>query len=209
MKIRTGFVTNSSSTSYCAIRVSSSKLAEILKKYKKLFKEPNYGRKGNPVTDDGFDFDDQRSWWHYSGPTDRAEMASNFVDFIRCYFVDALEWGGDAESLPEITKLIEELEENSEEINASISSFEVEVTDFNHGENCGASWEDFSDDYIKNYMEEHMRDQMELEEGEELTLTDDIRYEFERLIQVDSTELTRTWSYDGKEIKSTRHMSLG
>ena len=54
-----------------------------------------------------------------------------------------------------------------------------------------------------------MRDQMELEEGEELTLTDDIRYEFERLIQVDSTELTRTWSYDGKEIKSTRHMSLG
>ena len=204
MKIRTGFVTNSSSTSYCAIRVSSSKLAEILKKYKKLFKGPNHGSKGNPVTDDGFDFSEERSWWDYSGPTDRAEMASNFVHFIRCYFVDALEWGGDAEIVPEITKLIEELEENSEEINASISSFKVEVTDLNHGDCCGASWQDFSDDYIKNYMEENM----ELEEGEELTLTDDIRYEFERCIRLEPTELTRTWSYDGKEIKSTRHMSL-
>ena len=197
MKIRTGFVTNSSSSSYCAVRISSSKLADILKKYKRLFDEPCNGGYDNPVTDYGFDFGDQRSQWNYTGPADKENMASNFVDFVRCYFVDDLEGGLDDGIVPEIMGLIEELEKNTEEINDSISSLEVKIIDSEWGE-CKEILRNLSDDCIRLYMD--------LEEDEELT--PEIREEFMRSVATLDAELTTKWSYDGRELKLTEHMCL-
>lgn len=188
MKIRTDFVTNSSSSSFCTIHISGSKLAEILKKYKSLFDSHS----NITITDEEFSYTGENDELDCCGPKGKNEMASCFVNFIS-------EFAECCDESEMFDSLINELENNKKEINKTISSFKLELRVEGYGGDSDSRfWYDYDDEDIRMYMG--------LDEKEEIT--EEIKDNFlERIADAGSLETT-TWTYNGKRIKVTNEFDL-
>lgn len=190
MKIRTDFVTNSSSSSFCSIHISGSKLNKILKKYKKLFESEDFKGYDITVTDNAFVFLEDETGY-YRGPSTKADMASSFTDVIR----EIAEYSHDPE---EFEALITELEENEEGINCSITLLDWHLCHYGRGEDEARFMNDYDDSVIRN--------RLNLDEDAEITK--EIRSQFYNSLNDVTSEDKMSWTYDGKIFKVTKEYNL-
>jgi len=186
MKIRTDFVTNSSSSSYCSIHISGSKLNKILKKYKKLFEGYDIS-----VTDEGLEFMDEDNVFCY-GPDSKDDMAGVFSGFIQ-------ELADCCDDPEEFEALIEELDENEDEINDTITSLDWQCCTIGWGGDDESQFNyDFEDSDIRNH----------LGLDENAKITDEIREQFNDSLVDATSETLMSWKYDGKNFEVTEKYKL-
>lgn len=191
MKIRTDFVTNSSSSSFCSIHISGSKLNEILKKYKNLFESEDLEYYDITISDEGFAYMDDEGGY-YDGPADKSDMASSFIEFLR-------ELADCCEDPDDFDELLEALEENEDEINKTITSLNWERCDTGWGGDSESRlWHNYDEDFIRRYMG--------LEANAEITKEIDEAFR-DKVVDATSQETT-TWSYDGKKLTITEDFDL-
>ena len=190
MKIRTDFVTNSSSSSFCTISISGVKLTEILKKYKDLLESLEF-IDDISVDDSGFFLCNGEDGF-CEGPADESSMASSFIELIQ----ELTDSGDDSEDLDE---LIEELEGNEEEINRTITFLDWTRCDTGWGGDSESRiWHDYDENFIRRYM--GLADDAEI--------TKEIEADFRDKV-ADATSLeTTTWHYDGKQFEITEEFEL-
>lgn len=187
MKIRTDFVTNSSSSSFCSIHISGSKLTEILKKYKSIFESEDCDI---TINDSGFNYSEEEGG--YEGPADKSDMARSFIEFIR-------ELADCCEEPEAFDELIEELEENEEEINNTITSLDWSRCDTGWGGDSESRiWHNYDEDFIRHYMG--------LADGAEITK--EIDAEFRNKVVEATSQETTMWKYDGEQLKITEDFEL-
>lgn len=187
MKIRTDFVTNSSSSSFCSIHISGSKLTEILKKYKSVFESEDFDV---TINDSGFDYSGNDGE-DYEGPENKNDMARCFIEVIR----DLVDY---CEQPEEFNALIEELEESEEEINKTITSLDWSICENYWGSEAESAWDNIDEDFIRTYMG--------LEEDDEIT--EKINDEFNDMLTEATAQEITNWKYDGKKLKITEDFSL-
>ncbi len=191
MKIRTDFVTNSSSSSFCSIHISGSKLNKILIKYKKLFESEDFEGYDITVTDKEFEFMDEECGF-YEGPASKDDIASSFTEFIQ-------ELADCSEDPEEFEALIEELEENEDEINDSITSL--------NWQRCDTGWGgDDESRFNCEYDDSVIRSHLGLDEDAEIT--DEIREQFNDSLADATSQDTTSWIYDGKNFEVTEEHDL-
>ena len=128
MKIRTDFVTNSSSSSFCSVHAESSKLGEILNKYKDLFSDDCNSE--IKLTENGFDFNGEDI---LSDCIRELEGKKDIVNYI----IEILRYAkmGDFyyDSNEELDNLSDELKKNEKEILKTIKfnyDYDYSYSDF-------------------------------------------------------------------------------
>ncbi len=151
MKIRTDFVTNSSSSSFVTIHISGTKLMEILKRHQDVFKDFK-GSAGDIKIGEDFSFTEEEQGFYEGPPTVKELVAACFSSFIVEYFNEEYynyEANSDSGALDD---LISELKENESEINETLTflSWCKEVGGW------GDSYSDDGDDIDGTSTEEHL-----------------------------------------------------
>ena len=190
MKIRTDFVTNSSSSSYCSIHISGSKLAEIIKKYKNLFESEDLENDDITINDNEFYFEGEGDFC--GGPSDMSDMISCIIEFIR-------ELAYRCDESKDFDKLIEEVKKNEEEINKTITSLDWSVYDSGWGgDHDSRMYHDYDEDFIRHYMGL----------ADDAKITKSINDKFWEKVAGATSEETITWKYDGEKFEITEDFKL-
>lgn len=183
MKIRTDFVTNSSSSSFCCIQISGSKLMEILKEYKELFEEEETVK----INDDKFEYIEPESGY-FEGPSCQEDISSSFQELIE----EISEFSDDPDEFQELLLMIED---NEEEINKTIT--------YLNWEKCTTGWgADDQSRYNHDYDDDFIRNHLGLEK--DAKISEETKERFRQSLAEATSQKTTIWSYDGAnfEIRS-------
>lgn len=130
MKIRTDFVTNSSSSSYVFIHLESEKLLEILNKYRDVldenFDETIFSDKGFELTEEF-----EAAYRNIFVPDKKENIVSNLIEFISDWYEYC-----NMESDEQVEALCEALEDNKAEILSTLTrvDWEQSYSDSEEGE---------------------------------------------------------------------------
>ena len=134
MKIRTDFVTNSSSSSFCTLHISASKLSEILSKYKTFFEKIS----GFEITNNEFIFEGSDTFEpNKAFPSSKDNIVSVLVNIIErlnndVFFnfinIDC------AYGHKTVEALISELNKNEKEICDTTNKFDLKCTTVGYGD---------------------------------------------------------------------------
>ena len=171
MKIRTDFVTNSSSSSFVSVHLSGSKLMEVINAHREAFE------KVNAEIGESFDFTEDESG-DFSAPEDKDQIVSKIA-----YMMDELT--GDK-------GLSDDIVSNGNEIMETLDGLKWKyIEGCWGGENDMCFDEDYDDDFI--------RVQFGLDPGAEVTA--DIRKEFSDRAAAGSFVETQNAKYDGTKFE--------
>ena len=155
MKIRSDFVTNSSSSSYVSIHFRCKKLREILDEYQEYLDAIQYGL-SDAVSDDSFDFEDE--WDDVNVPKTKNDIINSLLDFIESGYLET------DEEQEKFEELSEELHRNSEEIIATINHVKWNGSNNTNEDDVGGD-RDLNEEYtLENGKETYHR--KELIDGE-------------------------------------------
>ena len=127
MKIRTDFVTNSSSSSFCTIRISGKEILGIINKYKHLFND----EKHISIDDKMFVYNDQEETAVEAWPP---EKKNKIIKAIRDFFSEFPDPLWSASDLKELKKMDKELRANEAQIMESLTLLEWEFKRAEWGE---------------------------------------------------------------------------
>ena len=181
MKIRTDFVTNSSSSSFLTVKIQSKPSADLISAYKDCFEDsdgPAFTIKGDTIAlSDEVTFDSELHCFDKILDALVAVLAVGYYDSSPC---DAREYFEDEH--PEGLQLLQQIEERKNELLASIESAVWDTG------NCG----DGGDSYARfnhSYSDEVIRKCLKL--GKNAEIDGNIREKFETyLAEASSNEMT-------------------
>lgn len=186
MKIRTDFVTNSSSSSFVCVHISGTKLISILKEYDDVIE--SLEANGAEIDDNSLDISGEEAYTDFSLLESKRHIIDWFIDFISNLCDDA----------PMLDDLVSELEENKKEIINTIT--ELDVQESNEG------WGEDTDRYDYPYEDKFIRKHLKLSKDEEIT--DEIMKQFFESVSDQLSLRTTSVSYDGKKIKKSESIEF-
>lgn len=136
MKIRTDFVTNSSSSSFCTIHAEGEKLGEIINKHKDFFNDKDL--KEIEVTENGF-IRKYGEWsnFEWTVPTSEDWIVPTIMGFLYDCFDGSFEQNNEV-----FEPLMKELEENKDEIKNTLTYFECSTEHWGWGEDEYGSYKE-------------------------------------------------------------------
>ena len=150
MKLRTDFVTNSSSSSFIYIDIKSEKLKAIMEKYSDLLEElKDYICCGEMEAGDGFKCSEDECGY-CDVPTDENDIMETLITFFEEFaeYCDEFE-----ERIPE---LVQELRDNQDEITADITETEWVCGDVGWGGDSDSRYDpdNYDEDTLQSIYEE-------------------------------------------------------
>ena len=202
MKIRTDFVTNSSSSSFVTLNADSKVLAKIFEKYQHLFDDEEYCCDNVYITDDSVEINIEEGYAEI--PSSKKEIIIAILSAIGCeIYLDDYEDGetikideddfyGDESRI----ELYNEILANAKEIEKDIKHFDMTVSDIGwQGDSDSRYYEDnYDDETLKMYYEKIAE-----EKGcnvEDVTVSD-----FQEWVSDKVSTEENTYTYDAKTEK--------
>lgn len=152
MKLRTDFVTNSSSSSFIYIDIKSEKLKLIMEKYSELLETlKDYICCEELEAGEGFSCREDEG-----GYADIPNDKDNIIDTLIIFFEEFTEYCDDFEE--QISELIKELEDNKEELTEDITEVEWTYGDVGWGGDSESRYEpsNYDEDMLDEIYEEIM-----------------------------------------------------